>query len=212
MDTKEQNMKDQLVKDIVDIEWDMFSSVNNMGGKASCQTQPLTFELMRRSQLQIWDEPLLESYLADLKAAKQEGRNLMTEKYARMMEFSHPDEFAAVRDALPCLDAEAVSLVADIVKVNLDWKADVDARFPHLAGQGRILRTKDEVCGYSSVETYLAAELKTYSVKTLRLLKKWTEERLAQGINDAELNLLSQIRGYGFSSLEEAERAVAAGR
>ncbi|MBQ7585345.1 MAG: DUF4125 family protein, partial [Desulfovibrionaceae bacterium] len=69
---------------IVDLEWKMFSAVQNVGGRASCQNDPQTFRIMRLSQCATWDDALISSYLDDLKLATLEGRNLMTEKYARM--------------------------------------------------------------------------------------------------------------------------------
>lgn len=71
----------------------MFSHVSNVGGPASCQMRPDTFKIMRKSQAATWSDELLASYLEDLKAATREGRNIMTEKYARMMESTFPEEY-----------------------------------------------------------------------------------------------------------------------
>lgn len=82
--------KDELIDAIVQIEWPMFAGVNNEGGKAACQMDLATFRIMRISQYSAWGEELLESCLADLRAAQNQGRNLMTEKYARMMKTTFP--------------------------------------------------------------------------------------------------------------------------
>ena len=34
---------------IIQLEWEMFSAVSNIGGQASCQQDRGTFEVMRRS-------------------------------------------------------------------------------------------------------------------------------------------------------------------
>ena len=39
-----------------------------------------------------WTDPLLDSYLADLVEAERVGRNLVTEKYGRMMESTAPQD------------------------------------------------------------------------------------------------------------------------
>ena len=83
-----------LVDAVVTAEWEMFSNVQNVGGKASCQMDPKTFRIMRSSQMDNWDDELLGSYLEDLLNARLEGRNLVTEKYARMMESTFPEEYA----------------------------------------------------------------------------------------------------------------------
>ena len=92
--------KDELIDAIVQIEWPMFAGVNNEGGKAACQMDLATFRIMRISQYSAWGEELLESCLADLRAAQNQGRNLMTEKYARMMKTTFPDEYPAIEKSL----------------------------------------------------------------------------------------------------------------
>lgn len=104
-----------LVDAVVTAEWEMFSNVQNVGGKASCQMDPKTFRIMRSSQMDNWDDELLGSYLEDLLNARLEGRNLVTEKYARMMESTFPEEYAQLADSLPPLDPEAMAQVDDIV-------------------------------------------------------------------------------------------------
>ena len=89
-------MKEDLIAKIVAMEWDMFQHVVNIGGRAACQDDPETFRIMRSSQAMAWSEDSLASYLEDLAAAAQAGRNLLTEKYARMMEFTAPLEYARI--------------------------------------------------------------------------------------------------------------------
>ncbi len=43
-----------LVDAVVTAEWEMFSNVQNVGGKASCQMDPKTFRIMRSSQMDNW--------------------------------------------------------------------------------------------------------------------------------------------------------------
>ena len=107
--------KDELIDAIVQIEWPMFAGVNNEGGKAACQMDLATFRIMRISQYSAWGEELLESCLADLRAAQNQGRNLMTEKYARMMKTTFPDEYPAIEKSLPPLDPAAARQIEDIV-------------------------------------------------------------------------------------------------
>ena len=54
--------EDKIFK-IISIEWDMFQDVNNIGGRASCQDDYETFEIMRRSQYENWTEEMLDIYL-----------------------------------------------------------------------------------------------------------------------------------------------------
>ena len=93
--------REETVGTIVRIEWEMMDKVQNCGGRAHCQDDWETFRLMRTSQMRAWDQPLLDSYLDDLRSAQTEGRNLLCEKYAYMMERTSPAEYAVLRDYLP---------------------------------------------------------------------------------------------------------------
>ena len=198
-----------VIDEIVALEWEMFSRVRNAGGPASCQMAPQTFAAMRKSQFLTWDEPTLESYREDLREAKRQGRNLPTEKYARMMASTHPDEYAAIAPRLPPLDPEAVRLAGEIVAVQVRWKAALNEKYPHLADRGRPLRSADDSPWATSFETYARGELQTYSLETLRRYHALVQRRLREGTSEAEENLLNQARAYGHADLAAAERAAA---
>lgn len=197
--------KKSLIEQILKIEWDMFATVNNEGGKAACQMDPATFRIMRTSQYATWSEELLDSYLADVTSARDTGRNLMTEKYARMMESTFPDEYARIAGALPPLDPSLTGKVDAIVAAHIQWKEALDQRYPHLGDRNRPIRTKDDKVGLPSVETYTRAEVQTYSAKTVDLYHAAIMDRLQKGTSEAEENLLNQVREYGFDTLEAAE-------
>ncbi|MBN2028502.1 MAG: DUF4125 family protein, partial [Actinobacteria bacterium] len=76
--------KEELIAEILDIEWDMFTSVQARDGGASCQEDRRSFHIIRAADFLTWSEATLASYLNDLKTAQDRGRNPMTEKYARM--------------------------------------------------------------------------------------------------------------------------------
>ncbi len=199
-------MKGSVLESVIDLEWEMFSGVSNVGGMAGCQTDRPTFEIMRRSQAESWSPDALESWLGDLEAAHAQGRNLMSEKYAWMMENTFPREFARVAPMLPVVDAETLALVEKIVAIHLAWKEEMEAKYPLVSGRGRPLRSAEDSPWGTSFETYLRGELKTCSPETLRRLNKHTEYLLAKGINGAEATLQRQAQAYGHSSLEDAER------
>lgn len=202
----------ELVDKIVAIEWPMFFGVNNEGGKASCQMDPHTFKIMRESQYETWSPELLQSYLEDLEKARAEGRNVMTEKYGRMMERTAPEEYARIRDRLPKVDPVVEKLVDEIVEAHLRWKDELDRKYPNLSERGRALRSKDDNrYGQPSLETYMRAELQSLSPKSAEIYHRETMERVAHNRNEAEENLLNQVRQYGFESLAEANEHIGRG-
>ncbi len=54
--------KRQLVNEIVDLEWGAFGEVQNEGGRAGCQDNRETFDIMRTSQYLVWTEEMLLQY------------------------------------------------------------------------------------------------------------------------------------------------------
>lgn len=198
-------MREELMSEVIKLEWEMFSHVSNAGGPASCQMRPDTFKIMRKSQAATWPDELLASYLEDLKAAKREGRNIMTEKYARMMESTFPEEYRKLAASLPPVGKETLQKIEAIVAINVEWKAELFDRYPRLSGRGRPLRTAEDSTGETSFETYLRGELKTYSAHTITLLHDLTVRQQQDGVNGAALNLLNQVQQYGYATLEQAE-------
>jgi len=198
-------MREGLIENIIALEWEMFSTVANAGGPAPCQMDPATFEIMRRSQAGTWPETLLESWLADLTDARRKGRNLMTEKYARMMESTFPEEYRKIADQLPPVDENTRALIEDIVAINLEWKDELAERYPALSGNGRPLRTHEDSPYATSFETYLRGELMTYSFHSIRMLHMYTRAQKNYGINSAAEALLNQAKHYGYASLTQAE-------
>ncbi len=198
-------MKNALISEIIKLEWEMFSNVSNAGGQAACQFDPVTFGIMRRSQADTWPEELLQSYREDLVSARQDGRNLMSERYARMMESTFPSEYEKFADKLPGIDQETLRLIEEIVVINLEWKVKMTSAYPVLNSRGRRIYTKNDTEYATSFETYLRGELKTYSPKTIRILHEHTISQEKSGINGVEMTLLNQVKQYGYPSLAAAE-------
>lgn len=195
---------------IVDEEWRQFQQVQNEGGRASCQDDRDTFVLMRTSQFTPWAEEVLASYQQDLNRAGEEGWNLLTEKYARMMEHTAPQQYARLADRLPERSAERLQLQELLISIMMRWTREVERRCPHLMGRGRNLSSEQDGPWNVSSETYLRGELGTYSDETLRLYAQMVLELLSQGKNLVEQNMTCMARGYGYQGLEDAENACAA--
>jgi hypothetical protein len=202
-------MIDELtLQEIVDIEWDMFHNVQSMDGPVACQEDPKTFDIMRSSQLRSWSQEAAESYLGDLKRAQAQDRNLMTEKYARMMQYTAPCEFRRIEPDVPRLDPEAEAIVERLSHLMVKWQEDVVAKYPHVGAQGRPLRSSDDNRYVTSFETYNRGELSTYGVKTLELLEQHYLQMVAAGENPAELILKNTVERYGYKSVERAEEVM----
>ena len=166
--------KEELIATIIDIEWNMFSTVKNRGGKASCQEEPDTFRIIRTSNFMNWSSATLESYLQDLEEAKKTGRNLMTEKYARMEGMFPPPE------------GETVSLINKIVAIECCWLEEMAEKSPHLK-PARPIYSADDSAYVTSSETYARGELATYSKRTIELYYQDLMEMRAKDLNRIEI-------------------------
>jgi Protein of unknown function (DUF4125) len=197
----------EVLQEIVEIEWDMFHSVQSLDGPAACQQDRRTFETMRSSQILSWTQEIAESYLEDLRHARATGRNLMTEKYARMMEYTSPCEFRRVAPSLPALDPSAPPLIERLSRLAVGFMEGLAEKYPHVAAQGRPIRSAGDSRYTPSFETYNRGELATYSPRTLQLLEEHYLGLAAEGKNPAEIVLEITVAGYGYTSLERAEEA-----
>lgn len=200
--------KDDLISKIIEREWDMFQNVENIGGKASCQQDYQTFEIMRYSQAMSWSEETLESYVEDLQNAQKNKRNLLTEKYARMMESTSPLEYAQIESLLPPLDPEVPEIIDQIVTIMINWEEEVIEEYPYIASRGRPLRSTEDTPYATSIETYLRGELSTYSLKTLKLYLENVLNQKAENINGSELIHNNTAKRYGYKSLGEANEKI----
>jgi hypothetical protein len=200
--------REDLVSGIVEIEWKMFQNVPNIGGRAFCQDDFKTFQIMRSSQVASWSEETLESYLDDLRTAESSGKNLLTEKYARMMASTSPSEYAQIEHFLAPIDPEAIELIKQISSIVLGWEKELLEKYPNILRKGRPLFGSEDSPMVTSLETYLKGELETYSLRTLQLHLANMRRQRSENINGSAITLLDMMRRYGFNSLEEANQKL----
>ena len=200
-----------LVEEVIRREWDQFQRTENEGGRASCQGNWPMFYQMRASQFMTWPEDLLRSYLDDLDEANRVGRNLVTEKYARMMASTAPDEYRErIEPFIPRLSDKRVARQERVIAVQVAWARDFRGRYPKLGAAMRVLTTAEDTPEDTSFETYLRGELGTYSDRTMALYEAMVEDLQAAGRNLTEQTVANTVRLGGFADLEEAEAAQAA--
>lgn len=194
--------KDPLIAAIIEAEWQMFDKVQNEGGRAACQNDARTFAIMRYSQFAPLPQDVLESYRDDLAVAAREGRNLLAEKYAYMMEYTDPATFdRTLRDHLPAVSAYKQELCARIANRLIRDEQQFAARYPALHAQGR--PTEGAQADDVSVHVYALGELKTYSERTLERYDAWLRMHPEENISVSVHRVMVQL--YGYDSLEAAE-------
>ncbi|MBW3087656.1 DUF4125 family protein [Bifidobacterium sp. 82T24] len=204
-DINEQAHKAEL---IVRHEWNQFQEVNNQGGRANCQGNWPTFHQMRISQFLTWRIDLLDSYAQDLDDADANGRNLLTEKYARMMESTEPERYhKELEPSLPKLDHERVEAQEAVIRQQVQWAREFRERYPKLGEAMRVLTTDQDEIGTTSFETYLRGELGTYSDRTFHKYALMIIDLRNAGVNITEQTIATTVILGGFDGLDEAEAA-----
>lgn len=198
--------RQDLIYEVIGLEWKQFDKVQNEGGRASCQNDYETFYIMRASQYLTWPESLLRSFIGDLKDAALKGWNLITEKYARMMKDTGPMAYKTIESRLPHLSEERIRLQEVIIRIQVGWMEAFAQEFPKMAGGSRHIYSKDDSTYRTSYETYLRGEISTYSEETFLLYTEFILSVLKDGRNLTREIMINTAKLYGYSSLEDAER------
>ena len=201
LEGKNMDMIDKVIAE----EWSQFDKVENEGGRADCQDDYETFRIMRKAQYMTWSKEMLESFYADLIAAKNSGWNLIMEKYARMMQSTNPLGYARLEKDLPVINEDRIKIQEEIIKIQVDWMEEFAKQYPKLSGNMRTIRTSSDTSFNTSYETYLRGELCTYSEKTMLLYASFIIGLLKAGRNLAIEIMGNTAKLYGFESLKEAE-------
>lgn len=195
--------KKLLIENIIALEWEAFDKVDNEGGRADCQDDYETFYIMRKSQYLTWNIPLLQSFLKDLKAAKEAGWNMISEKYARMMESTCKEEYDKLKDRLPFVSEEKKAVAEQIVAIQVGFMEEFAKEFPKVAGNARVIHTSEDTFFRTSYETYLRGELLTYSDDTLKLYGQFIVSLAREKKNLAKMIMENTAHMYGYKDLSE---------
>ena len=197
-----------IAEEITKLEWQQFQLTENEGGRANCQEDWQTFRIMRMSQFLTWPLDLQESYKQDLERANSDGRNLITEKYARMMESTAPEIFErTIKPYIKPISEPRKSEQEKIILTQVKWADDFRNRYTHLGLAMRVLKTSEDTEENTSFETYLRGELSTYSDDTFAKYQRFVNNLRAENLNLTQMIITNTVRMYGYDSLESAECA-----
>ena len=174
------DQKEETIRQIVAIEWEMFHSVK-ASEPAACQQSPGAFRLMRWMSHSVLPEPVLESYLQDLKRAVEQKRNPMTEKYARMQGIIPPLKKNVKIDAIVAVESRWMQGVARLYPGTFRWDPQ----------------------GFS---LYESCELETYSDRTIDLYHEVVTKARDQGRNLVEERYANLFRRLGYASIAAREK------
>jgi hypothetical protein len=185
--------RDRLIQEILDMEWEMFQGVKS-ATPASCQNSPVKFRQVRGSIFHLWPPELMAAYLMTLTRARLLGRNLITEKYARM------DNLIAPLTTNPLIDK--------IVEIETQWQEEIRQRHPAL--YQRTCRSTDKTDDGMNFSVYLKCELETYGDQAIDIYYEWVHQAKHFGVNYSLTMLNHLVLKSGFKDIETAEAFWAA--
>ena len=174
----EKGKRKELLDNIIEFEFDMFEQVRT-SEPSLCQEQPETFRAMRGMTHSVLSTKTLQSYFEDLQKAKAEGRNLLTEKYARM------------DNRIPPLKINPI--IDDIVEIEARWMDELSRKYPRTVKRG------------PGFKIYLSCELETYSDQTLKLYFGDVSRAEKKGRNLTEERYAKLTKQMGYGSIDELE-------
>ena len=174
-------MREQVVKDIIDIETEMFRGLNI--GEPMPEDRIKPFRMMRWMTYSVLADETLESWLADLRAAKQARRNVLTEKYAR------------IDNLIPQIKEHP--LISNIVEAEVRWMEELHHRYPKMI--------KREQANADLFKKYAMCELETWSDESIELYYRDVCAAQITGKNLPEERYNNMYRRTGQGTLAELE-------
>ena len=187
----------------------MMQSTQNMGGRASCQDDWQTFYIMRGSQYASWRDDMLEFWEKFVTECRDAGRNMVTEKYAKIMRFTDTKYYNEhLKPYLPETPQESFPLIDEIVEAMIKWELEFAKKYPKISDVGRPITADMDKYGFTSLETYARGELETYPVELLEMYAEYVRELKAKGESLAILNQRVMVKMYGYETIEEAEASL----
>ncbi|MDP9858489.1 hypothetical protein J2S71_000185 [Olsenella profusa DSM 13989] len=154
---------------LVALEWKQFDSVLGMNGRASCQDDLRQFFAYRSAQYLAFPHELVHPVLSELKRADDEGRNLIAEKYARMMRVTDPEIYRTTwARKLPIPSPVRKAALAQIRALLSPALDDAARELPQSHLHARPDRSNARTV---SAMDYFLAEVEGYSLGTIYRLR-----------------------------------------
>lgn len=186
---------------IVELEWFWFDAVQGLEGRAGCQDDARSFLVYRLAQYLAFPHEVVPFVRRDAEHALDEGRNLIEEKYARMMRATDPERYARTWERLLGETSPVrETALADVADELRPMVASAAAALPESARHARV---ETSVSGAVSALDYFLSEVAGYSLDTLWRLAEGLRRQAGAHVNPIALTyeysvlILNAIQGGG---------------
>jgi hypothetical protein len=147
-------------------------------------------------------------FYEDLCNAQDAGWNLIMEKYARMMQSTNPEKYEELKDTLPELNKERLTIQEEVIKIQVAWMEEFSKNYPKMSSNARSIHTREDSAWNTSYETYLRGEISTYSEKTFLLYTNFIIQLMRENRNLAFETMENTAKLYGYTSIDSAENKL----
>lgn len=106
------------------------------------------------------------------------------------------------------IDSESQKYIEKIIPVFLEWEKELRLEYPYLSSISRPAFSSEDSLSTTSFETYLKAELSTYSSNTLQIYYNFIKRNAENNINLSRKIQSNIVAKYGYNSLQEANDSV----
>ena len=106
---------------------------------------------------------------------------------------------------LPEVSQSKMADIEEISHIYMEQTEQFAAEYPKYMLRARPVHSKDDK-SFTSIETYLKCELKTYSDNTVTEYLKYLKELETLGKKIVYMIFENTVHAYGYSSVAEAER------
>ena len=147
----------------------MHKSLNSADGVVECQTNSPYYLIMRISQHINMSIDFLNSYLSDLTYAKDNNISLPFIKYTFMEENTDKELFNKAKHLLPIISEKRKALQENIISLQMEMLDKFIEKYSEDINYMRTFKSSTDSKYNTSYETYLRAELSSYSEKSVML-------------------------------------------
>lgn len=181
-----------MLHELLDTEWLHFDVVNGIAGRAECQDNAIGFFIYRTAQYMSFPRETLACVHDDVLAADAAGRNVIREKYARMMERTDPAEFDRIwRGKLEEISSVKQGVLDSIEQTLRAMLEDAAGTMPASTKHARGTISRAELV--SSIDYYIC-EISSYSLNTLYCLRDGLQKQLADHVNPIADTYVNSLR------------------
>lgn len=155
----------EAIRELLVLEWELFDAVAGLEGRASCQDDARSFFVYRLAQYLAFPFSFAHMVLDDARRLRDQGRNPVSEKYARMMAATDPDRYQSTwAGILPATSPVRACALRELERALAPFSSAASQEMPSATAHARV---ESSLPQRVSAADYLLGEVSPYSLRTI---------------------------------------------